>query len=128
MLPCPTSVPPSFFDIVYTRRKNDIATNLSLVVSSGLGNLLPQVPILHEEVYMVLPPGFKIPGSEEKVCKLRKALYGLKQSPQAWFERFRGNLTKVGYIQSQADHTLFFKHSFKGTTIVIVYVDDIVVT
>lgn len=82
---------------------------------------------LHEEVYMMLPLDFKIPESEGKVCKLRKALYGLIQSPRAWFKRFSGSLIKIGYRQSQVDHILAVKHSFKGTTTVIVYVDDIIV-
>lgn len=79
-------------------------------------------------MYIVFPLNFKNPRSEGKACKLRKALYGLKQSPRAWFERFSGSFTNVGYRQSQADHTLFVKHSLKGTTTVIVYGDDIVVT
>lgn len=34
----------------------------------------------------------------------------------------------VGYVQSQVDHTLFVKQTQKGTTTVIVYIDDIVIT
>jgi hypothetical protein len=34
----------------------------------------------------------------------------------------------VGYIQSNLDHTLFLKHNEKHITILIVYVDDIIVT
>lgn len=83
---------------------------------------------LHEKVCMMLPPGFKLSRSEGKLCRLKKALYGLKQSPRAWFERFSSNLKKVGYKQSQVDHTMFVKHTKRGTTVVIVYVDDIVVT
>jgi len=83
---------------------------------------------LEEEVYMKLPPGF-----EEKnidlVYKLNKSLYGLKQSPRAWFTRFRNTMKKLGYTQSQADHTLFVKRSTSGKrAILIVYVDDIVIT
>lgn len=66
---------------------------------------------LHEEVHMMLPLGFKIPGSEDMVCRLKKTLYGLKQYPRAWFGRFSGSLKKVGYRQSQTDHTLFIKHT-----------------
>lgn len=77
---------------------------------------------------MLLLLGFQILGSVGKVCKLRKTLYGLKQSSRAWFERFSGSLKKIGYIQSQTDHTLFVKHRMKGTTTVIVYEDDIVIT
>ena len=67
---------------------------------------------LEEEVFMDLPPGFEEKlKKKKKVCKLKKSFYGLKQSPRAWFERF-GKLIKLqGYIQSQADHTMFYKHS-----------------
>ncbi|KAL5777605.1 hypothetical protein ACOSP7_010531 [Xanthoceras sorbifolium] len=84
---------------------------------------------LEEEVFMSLPPGFEERLGPDKVCKLRKSLYGLKQSPRAWFERF-GNVVKTcGYSQSQADHTMFYKHSKEGKiAILIVYVDDIVLT
>ena len=35
----------------------------------------------------------------------------------------------LGYKQSQGDHTLFIKHSVSGgITILLVYVDDIIVT
>jgi len=35
----------------------------------------------------------------------------------------------MGYRQSQGDHTLFIKHSISGgVTILIIYVDDIVIT
>lgn len=77
---------------------------------------------------MILLLGFKILDNEGKVCRLKKALYRLKQSPQAWFKRFSESLKKVGYGQSQANHTLFINHTPKGTTTVIVYVDDIVIT
>ncbi|VVA37399.1 PREDICTED: Retrovirus-related Pol poly from transposon, partial [Prunus dulcis] len=58
-----------------------------------------------------------------------KSLYGLKQSPRAWFGRFSQAMQKYGYRPSQADHTLFLRHSRDGRiTIVIVYVDDIIMT
>ena len=36
---------------------------------------------LDEEIYMVHPEGFIVPGQEKKVCQLVKSLYGLKQAP-----------------------------------------------
>jgi len=82
-----------------------------------------------EEVYMETPPGFEDSSILRKVCKLKKALYGLKQSPRAWFERFSRAMQRFGYKQSQANHTLFTKHSTQGkVTALIVYVDDIVLT
>jgi hypothetical protein len=37
-------------------------------------------------------------------------------------------MLKRGYLQSNADHTLFYKHVVGKVTILIVYVDDIVIT
>jgi len=56
-------------------------------------------------------------------------LYGLKQSPRAWFDRFTRVLKRDECSQCQADHTLFVKHSTGARiTVLIVYVDDIVLT
>ena len=41
---------------------------------------------LKEEVYVSQPPGFEVPHSTNKVCKLKKALYGLKEAPKAWYQ------------------------------------------
>uniref|UniRef100_A0A2N9G262 CCHC-type domain-containing protein n=1 Tax=Fagus sylvatica TaxID=28930 RepID=A0A2N9G262_FAGSY len=43
---------------------------------------------LEEEIFMVQPEGFKQPGTENLVCRLKKSLYGLKQSPRQWYKRF----------------------------------------
>ncbi|KAK0581627.1 hypothetical protein LWI29_016112 [Acer saccharum] len=81
---------------------------------------------LSEEVYMDLPPG--LDSNTGKVCKLKKALYGLKQSPRAWFGRLSTSMRKFGYQQSNSDHTLFFKRKGDKITMLIVYVDDMIVT
>ncbi|RVW95281.1 Retrovirus-related Pol polyprotein from transposon RE1 [Vitis vinifera] len=84
---------------------------------------------LEEEVYMKIPPSMETPENSGKVCKLRKSLYYLKQSPRAWFDRLTRVVKKHGFIQCQADHTLFMKHSKEGEmTLFIVYVDDIIIT
>ena len=36
--------------------------------------------ILEEEIYMAQPEGYKVPGQEDKVLRLKKGLYGLKQA------------------------------------------------
>ena len=66
---------------------------------------------LEEEVYMCQPPSFGEELRSQTVCKLNKSLYSLKQSPPAWFDQFSKVIKKFGYIQRQADHTLFVKHS-----------------
>ncbi|RVW26375.1 Retrovirus-related Pol polyprotein from transposon TNT 1-94 [Vitis vinifera] len=84
---------------------------------------------LEEEVYMDIPAGLETTSNFNKVYRLRKSLYGLKQSPRAWFERFTKVVKGYGSVQCQSDHTLFVKHFPEGKlAIIIVYVDDIILT
>lgn len=83
---------------------------------------------LKEEVYMEIPPGFADDVTKGKVCKLNCSLYGLKQSTQAWFRRLHKAVVAAGYKQSHADQTLFIKKYGQHITILIVYVDDMVIT
>ena len=84
---------------------------------------------LNEEVYMQLPFGFEENLGKDKVCKLLKSLYGLKQSPCAWFDRFSRAIRMASYSQEQSDHTMFYRHLNEGGLIIlIVYVDDIIIT
>ena len=84
---------------------------------------------LDEEVYMDLLSGFEDNERNNLVSKLKWSLYNLKQFPRAWFERFTKILKGHDFTQGQIDHTLFFRHSLNGKiTILIVYVDDIILT
>ncbi|KAH7845799.1 hypothetical protein Vadar_006185 [Vaccinium darrowii] len=83
---------------------------------------------LIEEVYMEQPPGFVAQGERSRVCRLRKALYGLKQSPPAWFGRFSDTMLQFGMRRSHSDHSVFSLQSERGKIILIVYVDDIIIT
>lgn len=74
------------------------------------------------------PLGYKDPDHPHFVCKLHKALYGLRQAPRAWFSMFSGFLIQQGFLHSQADASLFTKKTATGITLVLVYVDDILVT
>ena len=70
------------------------------------------------------PLGF----TPKEVCRLKNALYGLKQSPRAWFGRLSYTMKGFGYKQAMIDHTLFFKRNGDHITLLIVYVDDMIVT
>ena len=84
---------------------------------------------LEEDVYMAPPPGYQLHENSSHVCHLKKSLYGLKQSPRTWFEKFSSTLLAAGYSQSEGDHILFFKRGRESKiSILIVYVDDIIVT
>ena len=81
---------------------------------------------LAEEVYMRPPSGVNHPPGH--VCKLQKALYGLKQAPRAWFEKFSTTLTSLGFSSSHYDSGLFTRTTELGTIIVLLYVDDMIIT
>lgn len=72
------------------------------------------------------PPGF--PHSPHQVCKLQKALYGLKQAPRAWFEKFRTFILTYGFSPSPHDSATFTCTSDHGIVILLLYVDDMVIT
>ena len=83
---------------------------------------------LEEEVYMTLPPGHVKEKNTNLVCRLNKSIYGLKQSPRAWYGKLSQYLISLGFKISQSDTSLFSKHENNDTTIVLVYVDDIIIT
>ncbi|RDX81632.1 hypothetical protein CR513_37665, partial [Mucuna pruriens] len=83
---------------------------------------------LSEEIYMSMPPGYNFSGDTSLVFKLKKAVYGLKQLPRVWFRRFQLAMKKYGYTQNNADHTLFLKPQDGKITILIIHVNDMIVT
>ena len=83
---------------------------------------------LVEEVYMEQLPGFVAQGEIGRVCRPRKSLYGLKQSPCAWFGKFSEVIEKFGMQKSKSDHSLFYRNSQAGIILLVVYVDDIIIT
>lgn len=86
--------------------------------------------ILHDEVYMPQPPGFSNPDapSPDHVCKIHKSLYGLKQAPRAWFYRLSTYLQELDFHGSKNDSSIFIQHNGDHTIIILIYVDDIIVT
>ena len=77
---------------------------------------------------MEQPPGFVARGEIGKVFRLRKSLYGLKQSPRVWFGKFSQAVEKFGLQKSKSDHSVFYRNSSLGIILLVVYVDDIVIT
>ncbi|KAG7533197.1 Integrase catalytic core [Arabidopsis thaliana x Arabidopsis arenosa] len=83
---------------------------------------------LEEKVYMRPPPGLEDKEAPGKVLKLNKAIYGLKQSPRAWYHKLSTTLLGRGFKRSEADHTLFTLPSQEGIVVILVYVDDIIIS
>jgi hypothetical protein len=81
---------------------------------------------LREDVYMCPPPGYSIP--EGMVCHFCRSLYGLKQAPRAWFQHFASVVTIVDFSASAHDPTLFVHVSPRGRTLLLLYMDDMIIT
>ncbi|KAK2409531.1 putative mitochondrial protein [Trifolium repens] len=78
---------------------------------------------LQEDVYMTPPPN--INAKPNQVCKVVKSLYGLKQASCKWYEKLTSILVSHHYKQAPSDHSLFIKQTPTSFTILLVYVDDI---
>ncbi|KAH9686748.1 hypothetical protein KPL70_014488 [Citrus sinensis] len=62
------------------------------------------------------------------VCKLHKSLYGLKQAPRAWYDKLKGCLMSWGFTNTSSDTSLFIRRIKASMIIVLIYVDDILIT
>lgn len=97
---------------------------------------------LQETLYMRMPPRYTHQGGRIKVqqgdedvagtttnlvCKLQKSLYGLKQAPQQWYTKLRQALLNFNFFQSKSDSSLFVKREGNSITVILVYVDDLLV-
>ena len=83
---------------------------------------------LEDDVFMVQPEGFIDQEKPDYVCKLNRSLYGLKQAPRAWFEKLKQTLQQWGFKNSRADNSLFYLYHNEVIMLVLIYVDDIIVT
>ncbi|CAL2270418.1 unnamed protein product [Prunus armeniaca] len=70
---------------------------------------------LKEELYMDIPPGYGLSNNSGK-------------SPRAWFGQFTEAMKKYGYHEDNSYHILFIKHWDGKITMLIIYVNDMVVT
>lgn len=62
------------------------------------------------------------------VCKLSKAIYGLKQAPRSWNNALKATLQAWGFVNSQADTSLFRLRTGTSILLLLVYVDDVILT
>ena len=81
---------------------------------------------MDEEVYIIPPAGYG--KAEGKVCRLKKSLYGLKQASRQWNKELTTFLISQGFVQSKQDYSLFTRGSGVTFLVVLVYVDDVLIT
>lgn len=78
---------------------------------------------------MILPKGVTIntpSSSTTKVCKFQKSIYGLKQTSRQWYSKLSESLISICYKHSLIDYSLSIKHENSSFTILLIYIDDIV--
>ena len=63
-----------------------------------------------------------------KVCYLWRALYGFKQAPRTWFSKFSSTISRLGYMASYYDSVIFFHRTDKGTILLLLYMDNMIIT
>nr|XP_017181779.1 uncharacterized protein LOC108170846 [Malus domestica] len=71
---------------------------------------------------MQLPPG------SSQGCRLHKVIYGLKQSPRASYAKLSLVLKAASFFQSNADSSLFTRKGLAGLLVVLIYMDDLIIT
>jgi len=83
---------------------------------------------LEEEVFMKLPPGHPQVGDSKMVCQLHKSIYRLKQSPHAWDAKLSTALEALGFTRSLTDSSLYVRLNTNDNFMVLLYVDDLIIT
>lgn len=78
------------------------------------------------EIYINPPEDYQ--EEEGVVYKLEKSLYGLKQSGRNWNRVLHDCLTDNGFTQNQADHCVYYQESKEGKVIIIIWVNDMIIT
>ncbi|KMQ82747.1 retrotransposon ty1-copia subclass [Lasius niger] len=123
----------------FVARAESIRLVMALAVGKGLEvHQLDFVAYLNgdiEELYMEIPDHLpsilseaelqRIP--QNKVLKLKKALYGLKQSGRQWFTKLDERLKSMRFKQSGADSCVYTLQNGNDITIVVIYVDDVII-
>lgn len=81
---------------------------------------------------MDVPLGYKhnvvASKGERLVCRLHKSIYGLKQASRQWFDKFSHVLLLLDFHQAKSDYSLFIHGSGDTFVVLLVYVDDIILT
>uniref|UniRef100_H3H6A2 Reverse transcriptase Ty1/copia-type domain-containing protein n=1 Tax=Phytophthora ramorum TaxID=164328 RepID=H3H6A2_PHYRM len=82
---------------------------------------------VEEELYMDQPDGFEDQVNPTKKCLLMQVLYGTKQAARQWNSKLNKHLEGQGFHRSAADPCVYVRRSDSKFSIIIVYVDDIMI-
>ena len=84
--------------------------------------------VIEEEVYIEKPKGFEVFSSESHVCRLKIELYGLKQVARALYTQIDSYFIGLGFSKSEADPNLYQIVVEGKLLIIVLYVDDLILT
>ena len=76
----------------------------------------------------MLPPAGIPRHSQEKCADLKRSIYGLKQISRQWNKELRKFLKTLHFQQSKQDYSLFTRTNEGEFLVILVYVDDMLVT
>jgi len=62
------------------------------------------------------------------VCRLKRVLYGLKQAPRAWYAWIDSYFIGLGFSKSEVDPNLYQIVVEGKLLIIVLYVDDLILT
>ena len=82
---------------------------------------------MKEQVFCVIPEGVELDSAFD-CLELVKAIYGLKQASRVWNETFDEFVCSIGFQASGFDPCLYIKIVEDQCVLVLVYVDDVLVT
>ena len=77
---------------------------------------------------MCQPEGFVDNQKHNYVCKLHKSLYRLKQASRARYDKLKNYLLQWDFANTSSNSSLFIRRSSNSLILILIYVDDIVIT
>ena len=83
---------------------------------------------IDETIYMVQPENFESNDSKQLVCRLKRSIYGLKQASRQWYQKFDQVITSFGFKENIVDQCVYLKFSGSKFIILVLYVDDILLS
>ena len=83
--------------------------------------------VMKEEVFILVPEGMEVDGDFD-CLELLKSIYGLKQASRVWNETFDEYVCSIGFEVSKYDPCLYIKHVDGQCILLLVYVDDVIIT
>ena len=81
-----------------------------------------------EVIYMKQPPGYPVSPDLNQVLWLLKSLYGLKQAGRRWYQRLVKIMEALGFKRCDVDQAVFYHRKGATLIIVLVHVDDCMIT